>query len=445
MSWIYEKIWNYAENIAIVFDGKNYSYNNLSSQIDDYYLIIKEKIRKGQVIAILSDYSFHSLAMFFALQKNKNVIVPITTKTISEVDNRLSISNCNQKIIIVDGKIKITELNSTNESHILVKNLIIKNKSGLILFSSGSTGKPKAMIHDLDNLINSYKERKNKKLVFLVFLMFDHIGGLNTMLNCISMGATLVLPASRDPEIICKLIEVNKINILPASPTFLNMILMSEVYKKHNLSSLKLVTYGTEPMPESLLLKLKSILPSAKFLQTFGTSETGIMQVKSKSSSSTLLKFDDPNTEHKIVNGELWIRSKTQVLGYLNYSMDGFTDDGWFMTNDLVKVEGDYIKILGRKSDIINVGGEKVHPAEIESIILELDNVAEVTVFGEKNSIMGNIVCAKVKLVKEEDKKEFKLRLKSYCSQKMQSFKVPVRIVIDQKQQFNDRFKKIRV
>ena len=71
-------------------------------------------------------------------------------------------------------------------------------------------------------------------------------------------------------------------------------------------------------------------------------------------------------------DGELWLRSKTQVLGYLNASMDPFTEDGWFKTGDLVdELKDGYIRIIGRKNDLINVGGEKVLPAEVESILME--------------------------------------------------------------------------
>lgn len=132
------------------------------------------------------------------------------------------------------------------------------------------------------------------------------------------------------------------------------------------------------------------------------------------------------------------------MLGYLN-APSPFTADGWFMTNDQVEVDGEYLKILGRKSEIINIGGEKVYPAEVESIIQEINNVAEVTVYGEKNTILGNIVCAKVRLIEEEDKKAFTVRLKNYCSEKMVSFKVPVKVVIVKEVQFSERFKKKRV
>ena len=143
-----------------------------------------------------------------------------------------------------------------------------------------------------------------------------------------------------------------------------------------------MITYGTEPMPDSLLLKLKTAFPRVKFLQTFGTSETGISQTTSRSSDSTFLKIDDPNTEIKIVKGELWIRSKTQVMGYLNSSMERFTEDGWFKTGDLVEEASDgYIKIVGRSKELINVGGEKVLPSEVESVLFQIPNLVDCIVY----------------------------------------------------------------
>jgi long-chain acyl-CoA synthetase len=93
---------------------------------------------------------------------------------------------------------------------------------------------------------------------------------------------------------------------------------------------------------------------------------------------------------------------------------------------------------------LINVGGEKVYPTEIETVIQELDNVADVTVYSEKNLITGNIICAKVTLIHEEDKNEFTKRLKLHCLHKLDKYKVPVKVVILDNEQFSQRFKKIR-
>ena len=94
---------------------------------------------------------------------------------------------------------------------------------------------------------------------------------------------------------------------------------------------------------------------------------------------------------------------------------------------------------------MINVGGQKVYPAEVESTIHEIDNVAEVTVYGEKYPITGNITCATVSLANDEDPKSFISRLKKHCAERLESFKVPVKVKVNNKAQHSQRFKKIRV
>jgi acyl-coenzyme A synthetase/AMP-(fatty) acid ligase len=110
-----------------------------------------------------------------------------------------------------------------------------------------------------------------------------------------------------------------------------------------------------------------------------------------------------------------------------------------------VLTDGEYIKILGRQSEIINVGGEKVYPTEVESVIHEMDNIAEVTIFGKKNAITGNIVCAKIRLENPSDPKEFSKTIKKFCRKRLQSFKVPVKIEFVELKQYSARFKKIKL
>jgi long-chain acyl-CoA synthetase len=131
------------------------------------------------------------------------------------------------------------------------------------------------------------------------------------------------------------------------------------------------------------------------------------------------------------------------MLRYLN-APSPFTEDGWFMTGDSVEVDGEYIKILGRKSELINVGGEKVYPCEVESVIQEFENVAEVAVYGEKNPLVGNIVCARIRLKTEYGKADFVGRLKRYCRERMQPYKVPVKINLTNQTQYSERYKKLR-
>jgi len=199
-------------------------------------------------------------------------------------------------------------------------------------------------------------------------------------------------------------------------------------------------------MPESLLLKLRIAFPRTRLLQTFGTSETGITKTSSRSSDSLEIRLDDPNTQYKIVEGELWLKSKTQVIGYLNASMESFTEDGWFKTGDLVEeVENSYLRIKGRAKEVINVGGEKVLPSEVESIVLEIESVSDCTVYGAKNAITGQMVAVQIVLEVGIDKKEAKIFIRKYCKQKLDSYKVPVKFEFVDQTNYGERFKKKRI
>ena len=442
MSFILDKFKSFNSKNAIVFEDRIYTYEEFIKQIKDYKNILDKHNISSKVVVILGDYSFYNLALFFALNENKNIIVPITSN-IKKVQDDFIEESFYQTIIKTDEKNLIVKDIDNISSHNMIDNLREKNSSGLILFSSGSTGKPKAMVHNLDTLIDSFKDKKEKSMNMLVFLMFDHIGGLNTVFNALCMGACLIIPKIKDAKTICELIEKYKIMVLPSSPTFLNLILISEEYKNYDLSSLRMITYGTETMPQSLLLKLKEVFPKVKFLQTFGTSETGISTTSSKSSNSLFMKLEDINGEYKIVENELWLRSKTQVLGYLNASMDSFTSDGWFKTGDLVEVDGEYIKIIGRAKEVINVGGQKVLPAEVESIILEMEEISDCMVYGEKNAITGQTVVCDVVLNKNIE--NIKKRVRVFCKDRLDAYKIPTKVNVVDKTNFSDRFKKIRL
>ena len=155
------------------------------------------------------------------------------------------------------------------------------------------------------------------------------------------------------------------------------------------------------------------------------------------------MKIGGEDFKTRVVNNILHIKAKSAMLGYLN-APSPFTKDGWFNTGDYVIVKNDYMKILGRDSDIINVGGQKVYPAEVESIIHEMEEVSEVTIYGEKNAILGNVVCAIITSKSKVNKDQFVLDIVKYCQKNMQRFMVPIKIEIVSFKQHNRRFKKMR-
>ena len=299
------------------------------------------------------------------------------------------------------------------------------------------------MLHDCNKLLSKYTKGR-KVFNTLAFLSLDHIGGINTLLYQLSNGGTTVLTENRSTEIICQLIENYQIELLPVSPTFLNLLLMSEAYKDYNLNSLKIISYGTEVMPENTLMSLANVFPGVKLKQTYGLSELGILPTQSESSVSKWFKLGGENYQVKIIDNILWIKTNSAMVSYLNAPYP-FDDQGWLNTGDVVETKGDYFQILGRQSEIIIVGGLKVFPQEIENILIQIPEINEVTVFGEANAITGNIVVAVVKPSDLSiDKGKMRKLIQSYCQEKLQSYKIPVKVYLNSSEHHNHRYKKIR-
>ncbi len=107
-------------------------------------------------------------------------------------------------------------------------------------------------------------------------------------------------------------------------------------------------------------------------------------------------------------------------------------------------MDGEYIRILGRKSELINVGGEKVYPAEVESVLQLMPGVEDVAVSGEANPITGQIVKARVKLGSAEGLVDFRKRMFEFCRDKLPRFKIPQKIELVADAMHGERFKKMR-
>lgn len=443
VNFIIEKIAQEKSKPAFILKEKTYSYEYLYEKIKFSEQFLQDNnINPGEIIAIEADFSPLSTAMLLVLINKGCIIVPLTKAIKDQRQNFIDIAMVQKVIIISDDETIKIEKHHGNPKHEIYDKLKTLKHPGLVLFSSGSTGVSKAAVHDFVGILEKFKEpRKTKRMI--TFLLFDHIGGINTLLHNLSNGGTVITIRDRSVDTILETVEKYKVEVLPVTPTFINMILLSESYKNYDLSSLDTISYGTEVMPESTLKRLHNLYPNIRLLQTYGLSEVGIMQSKSKASDSLWVKIGGDGFETRIVDNMLEIKAKSAMLGYLN-ATSPFTEDGWFKTFDMVEQDGEYIKILGRKSEIINVGGEKVYPAEVESVLMQMAGVKDVAVKGEPHPILGNIVTAKFQLQEKEELLSLKKRMRAFCKDKMPAFKIPQKISIVEVELHSDRFKKMR-
>jgi long-chain acyl-CoA synthetase len=440
--WI-DRFIEYGDKTALVWRNEEWSYDFLTEAIFSWHQKLGD-IPSGAVVGLESDFTPQTVAILFALIEKKCIIAPFDIHNNTRNQKKFGIAQLDF-FIVVKSEVEVTvdTLESEVEKHAYYNIVKERQHPGLVLFTSGSSGEPKGALHDLLKLLAKFMERR-KALRTINFLLFDHWGGLNTLFHVLSNGGCVVTLENRKPDYVCEMIRNHQVELLPTSPTFLNLLLLSRAYERFNLTSLKVISYGAEPMPESLLKSLVKTFPDIQLQQTYGLIELGVMRSKSENNNSLWVKIGGEGYDFRVVDGLLQVKADAAMLGYLN-APSPFTEDGWFMTGDSVEVKDEYFKILGRKSELINVGGEKVYPQEVENVILAFPGISDVLVFSEKNSIAGNIVCAKINLIEDcVDSKQFIKDLKTHCRKNLESFKIPMKFVIEDEKLFSNRFKKNR-
>lgn len=431
---------------ALVWRRRIFDYRWLLDRIAYWGSELEKRQVEGQAVVLLEgDYSPNSLALMLALALRRSIVVPLTEQSERRREECAEIVRAEWSLrVSSDDEVEFQRLGRL-ASHPLYDRLRQEAHPAIVLFSSGSTGAMKAAVHDFERLLQKYKTRR-RDLRTLTFLLYDHIGGVDTLLYSLSNASCMVTVPDRLPDTVCAAVQDYAVEVLPVSPSFLALLILSQAHERYDLSSLKVITYGAEVMPESTLRRCHQLFPGVELLQKFGATEVGTLRSKSKAPDSTWVKMGGEGYQVRVVDGILQIKARSAILGYLN-APDPFTEDGWFVTGDLVETDGEYLRILGRETDIVNVGGAKVIPAEVENVIQELQVVHEVAVYGEPNSILGNIVCARASLVGPSDSlsQQAAIRqIKAHCRLRLERYKVPVKITIVSERLHTDRFKKAR-
>jgi acyl-CoA synthetase (AMP-forming)/AMP-acid ligase II len=445
MSWALQRFEQFGARPVAVNAAGVVTYSDLVRKVEQWREALRNwSIGAGDRVGLVADYHIDVVALLVALAEVGSIVIPLSEDDRGLFDERLATACATKIITINSATAECRDLQPPAGIHPLLEPMVAGGKAGFVIFTSGSTGKGKAVLLDFDRMTRKYRGKIREASRSLLFLKLDHIGGLNTLLAVIFNGGAIVTSASRQAKDICSAIEKCAVELLPTTPSFLTMLLMSRVYEDYDLSSLKVITYGTEVMPSSTLASLHRTFPGVTLKQTYGLSELGILSTKSKDSASKWMKIGGDGFQLKVVDGMLWIKSEQAMLGYLN-APSPFDADGWYNTGDKVEVDGDYFHILGRESEIINVAGEKVFPSEVESFLLTLDNVQDVIVREKKSPVVGQMIWAEFVLKDEEQLAAFRQRVIEQCQRHLSPFKVPGLITIAQRDQLvGSRFKKIR-
>ena len=432
-----------ADEEAIVWRDRSSTFGDLVAGIAAARsLQAAHGIVPGAVVALAADFSPEGIAHLLALLDGGAIAVPLAPASSARHDEFRRIAQVTHRIAIdAEERVKI-DATGVTAAHPLYDQLEAAGHPGLVLFTSGSSGEPKAALHDGVRLLAKYRTPRHR-LRTLLFLLFDHIGGFDTLLQALSNACAVIIPQERSPDGVAQAIARHKVEVLPASPSFLGLLLLAEAHERHDLSSLRYVTYGAEVMPPGTLARLHAAFPQVTLLQKYGLTELGTMRSRSSANDSLWVKIGGEGFATRVREGLLEIKAESSMLGYLN-APSPFTDDDWFMTGDAVEQKDEYFRILGRASDLINVGGRKVYPAEVEAVIAEVDNVRDVSVAGEPHPFTGQVVVARVVLERPEEPKALEQRVRAHCREKLAPYMVPSKVVITDGTLTTERDKKVR-
>jgi len=443
--WLFTRCKQFGRQPAIVGPAETCAYDQLWERAERWRADLEQLgLAAGQCVALQGTFSAGTLSLLAALIAGRQIAVPLPT-TLAPADA--------ERWAAQAGAALLFAFDETDEAQPrvipgvarppLLAEFCARREAGLVLFSSGSTGSTKAALHSLPRLLERHAHAPGTARRTLAFLSLDHIGGINTLLHVLSCGGTLVAPAARTPDAVAAAIAQHHVQLLPTTPTFLRMLLMAQAHVRHDLSALELITYGTEPMPPATLTALRAALPGVRLKQTYGLTETGILPTRSGDSGSLWMDVGGRGYETKVVDGRLWIRSPAAMVGYLN-APSPFDAQGWLPTDDVVECHAGRLRIVGRGGEMINVGGEKVCPGDVENVIADLDNIRDVVVSGRRNPITGRIVVATVELLAAEDAGSLERRVRQHCQARLAPHQVPAVVRIADAPLCGARFKKTR-
>ncbi|CAM6055281.1 unnamed protein product [Sphagnum tenellum] len=306
-----------------------------------------------------------------------------------------------------------------------------------VIFTSGTTGRPKMVVHTLESLIGPLNDgtATDSNAVWATFYDVRRYGGLQILLRALIGGGTMVLSSTKEmvSDFLIRLVE-NQVTHISGTPSHWRRALLSN---KATLFSPRYVRLSGEVADQTILDRLRTTYPNAQIAHAFASTEAGVaFDVRDGLAGFPIAFLKASNhlgVDMRVEDGTLRIRSSRTSSGYIGRQHSIHIDcqlstrDGFVDTGDLVEQRGDRLYFVGRKEGVINVGGQKVYPEEIESIICQHPKVKMARVWARKNPITGAVVAADLVLDTNNSESFATIRdvVLANCRAKLAPYKVP--------------------
>lgn len=340
---------------------------------------------------------------------NKEVILLDSDFTDSELKNLTGFSEYEEFTQLID---KASFQFLRDKVELIEKLRNISDDWKATLYTSGTTGIPKKVTHNFNSITRFVKiSERNTNSIWGFAYNPTHMAGIQVFFQALLNGNAIVRLFGLSANEIHREINENFITHISATPTFYRLLLPCQ----ETFPSVERITSGGEKFNEKTILQLKDIFPNAKITNVYASTEAGTLFASENDVFSIR-----PDYEHliRVHDGELLIHSSLMGSSDINIKE-------WYNTGDLIEIIHEKplkFRFISRKSDMINVGGYKVNPLEVEETILTLTGIQNVRVYSKSNSVLGNIICCEVVCDNEQISES---SIRTFLQSKIQEFKIP--------------------
>ena len=386
--------------LFLVDQHKSYTYEDLLQRIN----ATKSYIPLMQTNNL---YDFF-LNMILSLISDQPLILLDSDTKMNELEGIENTDINEPKNILFDDKADIDDL----------INSVLTSKSEITIFTSGTTGQPKKVVHTIGTLTRSTRiSFKYHSQIWAFAFNPTHMAGLQVFFQAFANKNALINVFNKNRVEVYELLSEYHVTHISATPTFYRLLLPVE----KSYPEVCRVTLGGEKSNTKLYESMLLIFPNARINNIFASTEAGSLFAAKGDLFQIPVELKD---KIKVEDEELLIHNS--LLG----KSDSFSCVGdYYHSGDLIEwMDSDkgLFRFKSRKNELINVGGYKINPGEVESVIMQFDGVQQAFVYGKPNSVLGNILCAEIKI--EEGCSLSELDIRHWLADKLQEFKIPRKI-----------------
>jgi acyl-CoA synthetase (AMP-forming)/AMP-acid ligase II len=475
----------------MVFDGQRWSFSQTDARVNRLARVLRGfGVTRGDRVGMLQVNCNQYLEAYFAAAKAGAIFVPLNFRAKSE-ELKYMITHAGVKILFTGKRyLKTIEalleqmpdvqqcicLEPVKGQRLYYEDLLSRSSSEeisleideeeitILMYTSGTTGRPKGVplkhsgfiSYIMENVEPANPEIEERNLLTVPLY---HIAGMQAMLAAVYGGRTLVLMRQFETEKWLQLVQSEKVTRAMLVPTMLKWVIEHPDFKKYDLSSLKVITYGAASMPSEVIKKAIEQLPGVQFINAFGQTETAstitvlgpadhIIEGSEEQKAKKLKRLEFsigrplPDVEVKIADtqgkalppfeiGEILARGPRIMTAYWNNKQETskvVTREGWLRTGDLGYMDEDgYLFLVGRGDDLIIRGGENISPKEIEDVLYMHPDVEDAAVIGVSDPKWGQQPRAVV--VRKKGAAVNASELIEFCHERLAGFKRPRSIV----------------